>query len=353
MTFERVIGGEMAIDGGAISVNGSGAWPTFGKAHALRCDTGRSALKLALADWRGRGGAAARVWLPSYVCPSVNEAVSQLGLRVEVYGDRPGSASWSRAPQPEDGDLVLLVHYFGVLNRPALAWLAGFPARHWSVLEDCVQAPYTEGAGLSGDYAITSLRKWWPAPDGALVCANHALIDAALLPPNEAFVSQRCAAKLLRGQGGDEATQLAWVAGSEHLLEQAVPRETSWLSLLLLAGVDTATAIARRRANWRALAAGLASSGAVVPLFAGLADGETPLVFPVLLADETRDPLRRFLIGRRIYCPIHWQLSQNEASEDHALARRILSLPIDQRYDARDMSFLLSHINEFFTKDEP
>jgi len=326
------------------------AWPAFGKSFQVRCDTGRSALKLALQDWQARrdSSAAGRVWVPSYICPSVGSAIAQLGLTALVYSDQPGRTAWADGPQPAAGDLLIIVHYFGVLNRPALQWLDSEPRRDWMVLEDCVQSPYSKEVGERGDYAIASLRKWWPAPDGAIVSSTGALRAPALLSANEGFVGRRVAAKLLRGVAGDESTYLRWLAESEQLLEHDEPRHPSWVSLQLLAGADVDAADSVRRGNWSELAGGLKRHPQVVSLFDHLHALETPLAYPILVSASARDPLRRHLQAAQIYCPVHWPMHSNSADADLDLSRRILSLPLDQRYGPADMRWVVSRINDFF-----
>jgi hypothetical protein len=354
MTSERSIGGEIEASLGMLhGTGGAGVWPLLGQTHELRCDTGRSALKLALLDWVARRpGASLRVWLPSYVCASVADAVAQLGLPLARYACRPGDSGFE-PPAPGANDVVVVVHYFGLLNEPALAWLAQQQGRAFGVIEDCVQAPYTQDAGAAGDYAIASLRKWWPAPDGALVRARLPLAVHALPEPDEGYVSRRAIAKLARGQYVDDAVYLGWVEESEELLQSSVPRQMSWLSERLLEGVDAAEAKQARRANWSELAAGLAGQAKAVPLFATLPASAAPLAFPLLMEDGLRDGLRRFLAGRRMFCPVHWPLPEDgTAAKDLLLSRRLLSLPLDQRYGVDEMRSLASAVVEYFERDD-
>lgn len=345
------IGGDMGIRAQDFQQVGSeDAWPSFGKRFQLRCDTGRSALKLALLDFRLRCGPTAdcQVWVPSYICPTVSSAVAQLGLTARVYPERPGGAPWRNAPQPAPGDFVIVVHYFGLLNQPAIEWLDSYSRRNWTVLEDCVQAPYTDGAGERGDYAITSLRKWWPAADGAVLSAAAELSVPALLPPNEAFISRRTAAKLLRAVHAGEMTSLGWVCESEELLERDAPREPSWMSTRLLNASDAEGARNTRRANWSELSRGLGRHARVEPVFERLNRTETPLAYPILVRESERDPLRRFLQELQIYCAVHWPLGRDASSLDLDLSRRMLSLPLDQRYGTIQMQYVVSCINDFY-----
>jgi len=351
MICEHPIGGEMQVfvdDLARHRAVGASAWPTFGRERAYRCDTGRAALELALRDWKTRMGAAGTVWLPTYVCTSVTRTVARLGLTMRTFGDRPGSKALDPAPLPAPSDLVLIVHYFGHVNRGALAWLDDIgSARSWSLIEDCVQAPYTDGIGGRGDYVIASLRKFWPAPDGAVVCTDRTLENVSLAPADEEFVMQRIAGKLLRGAQVGEALYLDWIARSEQRLEEAPPRQVSWMSCQLLAGVDVQAAIEARRRNWQLLEARLRGSSDFISVFTAIAAGETPLFFPICVPVGRRDRLRRVLAQRRIYCPVHWQPLDCGTPADESLSAQMISLPIDQRYGPQDMAYMLSSLEDF------
>jgi hypothetical protein len=345
---ERRIGGEMEITVGQLRVAPTRTvWPNFAKHYALQCDTGRSALRLALFDWMRAHAPGAVVWLPSYICPSVSEVIAGLGLAVRSYPDRPGLKSWLQPPTPGHDDIVIVLHYFGLINRPALSWVDSRPKREWGLIEDCVQAPYSAGAGTRGEYAIASLRKWWPAPDGAIVCSRQPIADTRLAPPREDFISQRLAAKLVRGNHGSEVTYLKWIEESEQLLSSIEPRRVSWISTQLLESVDPESAAALRCQNWSVLLQGMKTLDAVRPLFSELVGGEVPLGFPVTVSAGMRDKLRAFLMQRHVFCPIHWRLANTAFPTDRGMSENMLTIPLDQRYGTADMQLVLAHIGEF------
>jgi len=60
--------------------------------------------------------------------------------------------------------------------------------------------------------------------------------------------------------------------------------------------------------------------------------------------------VKRMLIKNQIYPPIHWRLPTELDRQDFPVPWRvsnnILTLPIDQRYDVRDMDFLADTLRE-------
>jgi len=76
-------------------------------------------------------------------------------------------------------------------------------------------------------------------------------------------------------------------------------------------------------------------------------ENECPLTFPVKAED--RDRLRAYLISRKIYCAVHWPLrgTPMEAANAAFISDHELSLPIDQRYGADEMRYLLDCLRKY------
>ena len=352
MTFERRIGGEMEIYPEDLSAKGNvSAWPVFPGKERFKCNIGRSALQLSLADWQRNTSVKGCVWIPDYLCKSVSSSIEVMGIPIQRYIDIPSSIEFSAFPVPKDNDLVVIVHFFGKLNTNALKWLSTKAVRGWRVLEDCVQSPYTQGAGVVGEYVITSMRKWWPTPDGAAFYKAASTVMPEIEPPDEGFISQRFAAQLLRATDGGESTSLAWINNSEEKLEDSPPRACSWIAEQLLSRVDKAGAILRRRKNWQflqdSLNEDLRCSAFIHPLYETLLPVEVPLSFPIRVASGYRDRLRAWLNERQIYCPIHWQLRDTASVPAKELSEEILSLPLDQRYTENNMERIVEALADF------
>jgi len=78
-------------------------------------------------------------------------------------------------------------------------------------------------------------------------------------------------------------------------------------------------------------------------LFPELSDGVVPLGYPIIL--KNRDQVRQKLFEKNIYPPVHWPIGgfvPADYHESHELARSILTLICDQRYDASDMERMAS-----------
>jgi len=324
--------------------------PTFGAAHELWLDSGRSALTLVARELQ-RAGMRPIVWLPAYCCESVAAPFRRCMLDVRFYAVGAGLDRVDADPSP--GDVLLFVHYFGRRNQTALQRVQTWRDRSVLVVEDCVQAALTSGVGRNADHALTSLRKLLPQPDGALLASRHPL-DARIDPADEAFISARTTGKLLRGAGAASASFLPLFEQSEQRLDDGRVRAMSWLSRRLLGMTDLRQAAARRVTNFARLSRELRRLGSTCqarPLWDTLEDGEVPLGCPVIVDTAHRDALRRHLAQHDIFCPIHWDLSHVTGGgfdAEHALSKSMLTLPIDQRYDEDDMTRILQALSTYF-----
>lgn len=350
------IGGEFELTLAAFSQVPSEAVPVLPTPYARWTNTGRAALLLAAEDILRRGGEPL-VWLPAFCCGSVVQAFRQARFAVRYYTCTELHHREGMPPAPQPGESVLFVHYFGHRNELRSAQAAAWKGAGVHVIEDAAQAALTEGIGGTGHYVITSLRKFFAQPDGAMVGSQHDL-NITLADADEAFVSERTLAKLMRGAFAEPELFLPLIEHSESGLDDSaiVPRHPSWVSRQLMLRTNVASAAERRRANWRALHGtldGVLTSN-LEPLFDAIREDEVPLGLAVRVRDGRRDGLRRFLARHSAFCPIHWKLSHippaAELSADHLLASDIITLPIDQRMDGQHIHRFVSLLQQFFAE---
>lgn len=348
----RPIGGEFELYADSLALEShDGPLHGFGAAHEYWVDCGRSALGL-IADALSRLPRVPTVWLPAYCCESVVEPFATRTLPIRFYG--VGNRLDDVQADPLPGDALLFIHYFGRLNRVALSRVDDLRRRGVHLIEDCVQAALTQGVGVSGDQSLTSLRKLLPQPDGALLASRRPL-RVNLDMPNEAFVSARSVGKLLRGAGADAGAFLPLFDASELALDSRRPRAMSWLSSSMLRATDLHDVARRRVRNEIVLRQLLEEKAGALPISLRfvqppLEDGEVPLGLPMEVDHGQRDMLRRHLARHSIFCPVHWDLGHLDAhtfTTERNLSARLLTLPVDQRYDGADMRRIVEAISNF------
>lgn len=349
------IGGDFEIDVLSFAHKEAGEFSPMPNLCRTWLDTGRSALLLSLEEIIRQGGVK-RAVLPAYICPSVIAVFARLGFQIRFYK----LDGLEGMPALGAGETFLFAHYFGKTNYSVIEWIRGQRTkRHFFLIEDCVQASMNTSVGETGDFVITSYRKFLPQPDGALLGTRNELRSDCLDEPNEAFVSAKLIGKLLRQSAGDDGIFLDVLNEAEEMLGIFKPRKMSWLSTYMFVRTNFQEVSAARRANWLCLHANLGQTGALNylrPYINVLADDEIPLGFPVLVKDGHRDRLRSFLAIRQIYCPVHWVLEhlKNYKEEFHneiSLSRSMLTLPIDQRMNEVHVKYLAQSVSDYFRQE--
>lgn len=301
-----------------------------------------------------------RLHLPSFFCMEVAAKLKTV-FDVCWYRDLPTEfVPDFNSLHPLSGDLVLAVNLFGV--REGSAWQNWFN-RHDDVLfiEDHSHDPFSLWAQQStADYAIASLRKTLPIPDGAIIWSPQNLELPKPSSSESLGASQKLTAMLLKqaylkgANVSKDAYRLLQIQGEQQLSVETQAAASSFTSNILNC-LTIAQLRQQREANVR-LFLQLSSTFPHqdwTPLFTTWPSGSVPFNSIVLCkTNEIRQRLRHFLIRRNIFPAIHWQQPLGELSSNDAIAldlsRRILTLPCDYRYSDKDITQLMLKVAEFF-----
>lgn len=115
--------------------------------------------------------------VPAYCCRSVLSPLQKLGVRIRFFDVGEQLEPILDLDVFEKGDLLLLVHFFGIPQD--VERIGKLCSRVGMILvEDCAHAlPDPESRspmGMQGTFSIFSLRKLLPVPDGGVLVANNA-----------------------------------------------------------------------------------------------------------------------------------------------------------------------------------
>ena len=315
--------------------------------HARFFGSGRDALSHLL-GWGSRKRDWRRIWIPSYYCQEVVAAILATGLEVVLYPDDP-----LHRPSPQldmvfaRGDVLLLVNHFG-LRRPAD--LKQLDRRIVEVIEDHTHDPWSDWAlGSEADFAMASLRKTLPVPDGGVFwspCGKDLPEPCAVSGVRRQASRSKLSGMLLKAlylQGHDVAKEQyrRLLAAGESAIAADKPSgmtEES-RSLLRLFPIDRWRAI--RRDNHRYLAERLAPAEGVRVL-TGSRSEACPFSTVLLFHSENhRNLVRRQLLKEHIYPAILWSMENASRSplqaSDRRLSAQLLSLHCDMRYRKSDL----------------
>ncbi len=293
-----------------------------------------------------------RLWLPTFFCPEV--ALSCLPVAdIREYRD---DCRWAEPDfeslQPAETDLVLAVNYLGV-RRPE-PWQRWRLRRECILVEDHTQDPFSAWARESrADYAVCSIRKTVPVPDGAILWSPA----GRLLPAPPSGVDDYRGSMLkagamlykrfyLSGSLGAEikpAFRKLQLQGEGELGRQDGSAMSPLSSAILSRGVPKVWR-QQRVENARTLLELLEDWAVAKPAFHHWPEGHAPFDVALVFENrEHRDHYQRSLQREDIYCPVEWVCDTADI-DAMDLSSRILNVPIDHRYGREDMKKIAAAI---------
>jgi len=310
--------------------------------------SGRDALRSLLAHGRRERGWR-RLWIPAYFCQEVVAAMLSTGLEGVPYPDGPDDGplarlDWSFAR----GDVLFLVNHFGLRAPPALA---GLDRAVVEIIEDHTHDPWSAWAfGSVADFAVASLRKPLPLPDGGVLWSprNEPLPDQPPVSETRRRAAQNKRAGMilkadyLCGRAIPKERYRALLLAGEREIASGRPSGMTEESRAMLNRFPAASWRAIRQENQRYLAEHLAQAHGVRVL-AAVPSGSCP--FSTILVFDTaqqRETVRRLLIEQRIFPAVLWPLENASWAELPPaycrLSARLLSLHCDMRYSRSDLT---------------
>ena len=209
--------------------------------------------------------------------------------------------------------LLLVVHYFGMVQVD-LQRLAASCRRHGTLLvEDCAHVPgllcHGGGPGSVGDAAFYSLHKSIAVPSGGVLRVNSR--DLALpVPAPENHCDPMCLEQLVR--------------------------------------TDLGAVGVKRRENYQWLSNRLTGAGGLTVLYPVLGQ-LVPHDFPILVHDGLREKLyfalmRENLPTIALYYRLIDAITPQAFPQSHALSKSILNLPVHQDTETADLQHLASRL---------
>lgn len=303
---------------------------------------------MALMVQSSSAGRRPRIHLPSYFCIDVAERLATV-CDVRWFSDLPTQASPDFASlNPSAGDFVLALNFFGQWTSARWAGFAKPPGV--MVIEDHSHDPLSNWAQASdAEYALVSLRKTLPTPDGAWLWSPKGLPVPAPKGDEPIGATTKLAAMVLkaaylRGAAIDKAAFRALQIEGEEGLDEPPLAPASRFTAAILRTIDIPNLHARRVANNMRLQERLLGNtidGIAVLRPAGANNVVT--FSPVLLCDSrvTRDALRAHLQVQAVFAPNHWPqaIDGYNSGDTQAmdLAGRLLTIPVDFRYHPVDV----------------
>ncbi len=315
--------------------------------------SGRNAIDLALRDILNNKSIN-RVLVPSYCCVSMLQSFIDRGIKIEFYNvEYKNGAFTYTVPEADARTIVIIMSYFGLDTSACHNEIKKLNKSGAVVIEDITHSLlHNDSLSEYSDYLIASLRKWFAIPTGGWVGKKHGnLSEKPTMDSNHAVEDKISGMKekyeYLAGKINSKENFLFANATFENdLIHVDRMLKIDDTSLGIVAGTDVTSVAEQRRKNTETLLSGLQDlDGIVLTLPKVNLQVDTPLFLPIFLKTEDRDELRKQLIEKDIYCPIHWP--EVMGAEEGVRANE-LSLICDQRYGEGDMKVIVDEIHAWY-----
>ena len=307
--------------------------------------SGTSALKYILEDIEAEKEVKSAS-LPSWCCSCMITPFIEKKLTVsfyDVYFDEENGLSVDFT-NTADSDITLVLSYFGYSSLHIVGKPSGL------IIRDITHSIFTSKVYDDATYYFGSIRKWMGVWTGGFAYKKNSWMTDIVIPlVSSNYVKLRESAMLQKMEYLDHTRvdkhYLEIYEEAENYLDLCEIEGAASRDVELISFIDIPNIVRKRRANAEVLISALSS----ISLFPEIKPGDCPLFVPILLDENIRNGLRGYLISKKIYCPIHWGVSEYHSlsTKTEQLYKRELSLVCDQRYDTDDMYRIIEEVTAF------
>ena len=293
-------------------------------AIALNC--GRNALAYLI-----RARHIKKILIPKFMCDSVQKICEREEVQFRYYSI--GINFLPKQIDLEDDEWLYIVNYYGQLSNDVLSGLVG---RYKRVIVDNAQAYFQ--MPLPHVDTLYTCRKFFGVADGAFLYSDVQIDEK--LTVDESYDRMR----YLLGRFERTASEFyGEYAANNEMFEKEPIKKMSKLTDNLLRGIHYEIVKQRRTANFNILHDAFSTVNHLelcVPVGA--------FMYPLYI--ENGFEIRKALQAQKVYIPTLWPDVFNVCSESDLewdMAKNILPIPVDQRYNEKEMFYLIDSICEF------
>lgn len=290
-----------------------------------------NSVKAALDFLIGRLGQV-KIYIPYYYCPSTTDAIRNMCAEVCFY--HIDSELMPLDLPDEKGSMVLLVDYFGICTDRIVRLIHGF--KNAEVILDRAHSFYSKPIIGAHIHNVYSAKKFFGIPDGAYLISKTVLPH--LKSPTNAH--EYSGYLILSYEKGANASYQIKKEVDKRLANHY--DSMSKLSIGLLQNVDHDRVKKTRIENFRIL----------YEAFKDINELALPEVcpsyqFPFLIRNKGR-VIKKMLIENHIFVSTLWSgkdLQKYGNPFELSMMDNAVFLPMDQRYDADDMKYLIDCVS--------
>lgn len=292
--------------------------------ETLALTSGRACLNFILRQIKPK-----RVYLPFFSCPALITPLRRNKIEFSYYCLNANLDPCLNEPL-RDREYIIYINYFGIKSMTVTQLISMFGDR---IIVDNAQAFFED---THGTWAFNSARKFFGVPDGAFLYSPRKLKQS--FEPNTDIQINYLVNRLI----GKQEVAYRQFLRSERMVTLEL-RGISRLSARILKSINYKEIAQKRRRNFLFLHQALGEYNA---FNFSLQEKSVPLCYPFL---PKRQINKKILHKSGIFVPTYWKMPQaiKLPNFEKSLIRRLLSLPIDQRYGEIEMDFISGKIRRF------
>lgn len=299
-----------------------------------------------------------KVLMPSYICDSVINAFIKYGFEIMFYNldEKLNPIILENYGDKEIGIFLHMGYYGFFTNETLESFIDKLKSKKTLIIEDVTHTLFSKHKkNIKNDFVFASIRKWMGVPSGGILFSNEKFFVDNLKIPEKFIEIRKEGLKIKREYLETNEFELKnqyldKIRNAEKILNKDYDiYAIDDLSKKIICNYNFNCMCSIRRENYIYLFEQLSKIENVKVVFEQTFDTETPLFFPIYV-NKKRNILRKKLIEKSIYCPIHWPISNclfeyiNNSTQK--IYDSILSIPCDQRYNTDDMQRIIDAIKD-------
>lgn len=271
------------------------------------------------------------IYLPYFLCSSVSEKCKKNNVKVKYY--HINNDFLFDEIKLKNHEWLYIVNYYGLIDNTKIKELKN---KYNRIIVDNVQAYFIKP--IKGVDTLYSCRKWFGVSDGAFLYTDKKLKSELEL--DKSF--NRFTHILGRFENGSNE-YYRYYRLNEETLRDIPLRKMSLLTSNILKSIDYKDAIKKREENFNYLNKELKGFNLLK-----MKNIKGPFAYPLYLTTGGVD-VRKQLQEKGIFVPTLWADAYDVCSNDCLeikLVENILPIPVDQRYNLKDMEYICKEIRK-------
>lgn len=273
-----------------------------------------------------------KIYIPYYLCESIYQILDRYNYKYEFYKiTKDFLPNFNKELQ--ENEYLYIVNYYGEISNEKLSELK---KKYKNIIIDNTHAFFQEP--LEKVDTIYNCRKWFGVPDGA-----YLFTDINLNEELEDDFSRDRMIHLLGRYEGKASDYYSCFQENDKKFKMEKVKKMSKLTQNILGAIDYEKVKKIRKENYQYLYNYLKSINKLK-----LNTIEIPFCYPLYL--DNIEGIREYLAKNKIYIPTLWPnvLKENSVeSIEYKYAKNILPIPCDQRYNLKDMEYIIERISEY------